>query len=89
MRNTVITLIAGILLGVVGSWLYLGGSDGQSVPKAEQTVGTAADLPEQCAWRDTGKATAPRPQESRGSQRGGHTPSRACTEWAPKAPCAT
>ena len=46
MRNTVITLFAGVLLGVVGSWLYLGGSDGQSVPRAEQTVGTAPDLPE-------------------------------------------
>ena len=38
MRNTVIALIAGVLLGVVGSWFYLGGSEDQTAPRTEQTA---------------------------------------------------
>ena len=46
MRNTVITLIAGILLGVIGARLFYPRSEGEPVPEAEQAAANLPDLPE-------------------------------------------
>lgn len=46
MRNTVFTLIAGILLGVIGSRLFYPGSKGESAPEAGPAAQTAAILPD-------------------------------------------
>ena len=45
MSKTVITLIAGVLLGAVGSWLISTASEGESSPAAEVAI-DLPDLPE-------------------------------------------
>ncbi len=45
MNKTVIALLAGVLLGAIGSWLISTGSEGESSPAAEVGI-SLPDLPE-------------------------------------------